>query len=94
MNPAKIKVIKGCLLLDIRKGMVANVISIQPLGPDYSYQAKVTLQFPGRQVSLYARHTNQTQKPKFNLSGMISGRIITVVPVAADTPVPGTCKLK
>jgi hypothetical protein len=68
MNPTKLEVIKGCSSLEIKKGAIAQVVSVTELGADYSHTVKLVLQFPGRKVVLYARHINRVREKTFNLN--------------------------
>jgi hypothetical protein len=71
MNPtltagSSVRILKGCLAREISRGMKAEVISVTPLGKDFSHQVRVTLRFftspqvgQYRQVSFFARHINR-----------------------------------
>lgn len=70
---SKIAIVKGCKALEIVKGTTARVISVEPMGAEYSHQVRVVLQFlngfqAGKQRTLYARHANRMSDVVVNLN--------------------------
>jgi len=67
---------RGCRALNIRKGMVAEIVEAVNKGPDYSHQAACSVVFRvpvgytkrGNRLRLWARHINRLRDPEFNLS--------------------------
>lgn len=74
----QIKIVSGCKALDLPKGAVLQVVSAEAMGPDYSHQALVVVQYGTRRVSLWARHPNRLQDPTFNLNNGNPLKRITV----------------
>lgn len=94
MNPTKVKVVVGNNSLAIKKGMVATILSVKELGPEYSHKVSVVLRFPGpRVLSLLAQHKNRVQEKTFHLNNGDPTKRITVMSVPDNTPIPGTVKV-
>ena len=70
---SKIAIVKGCKALDISKGVIARVVSIEPMGAEYSHQVRVTFRFlngfrAGKTCVLWARHPNRLADLTVNLN--------------------------
>lgn len=63
---SKVTIVKGCAFRNIRKGMVAEIRVVEPLGADYSHMVKIVLGFQGRSVAMYVRHMNRLADDKIN----------------------------
>lgn len=52
-------VTKGCAARNVKKGQHGHVVSVRPMGPDYSHVVQVVFLIAGRVVTFYARHRNR-----------------------------------
>lgn len=77
----QVKVLAGCPSLGISKGLVAPVVSVTDLGPDYSHFVKVVLNVRGRTIALYAKHKNRLSDPTFRLNNGDPSKVIVVAVV-------------
>lgn len=59
---------KGCADLGIKKGMLAEIVSVEPMGLEFSNSARVKVRIGRREYTLWARHANRVQDPEFNLN--------------------------
>lgn len=68
VTPAKLLVVAGCKSYNLKKGDVLDVVSIRPMGSDYSHAAAVSFTCAGRRKTMYARNVNCTRAAEFNLN--------------------------
>lgn len=69
----KVRVEKGCKARGITKGSTAQIKEITPLGAEYGYMVKVTINFlnsfaAGKTFAFYARHINRLSDTFINMN--------------------------
>jgi hypothetical protein len=80
----KVKIVKGCKAFDLPKGVLAKVIEVKELGPDFNYNVSVTLKFlngfkSGQTKTLQARHLNRLSDDVIRLGSSNPLNVIEIV---------------
>lgn len=68
INPTKLRVLKGNRRIGLSKHTRLPVVSVTPMGAEYSHQCRVVVLMPtGARRTLWAQHPNRINDPSFNL---------------------------
>jgi hypothetical protein len=90
----KFKVTKGCRILVITKGQGGVVKAIEPLGAEFSYAVRLTLDIGGRTRILSALHPNRLNDEIVRLRRGDPTQYIEIVALKLKEPMPGTARSK
>lgn len=61
-------VIKGSPKKGICKGQTVTILSIEPMGPDFSHSAKIKIQIGDKTHTGWVSHPNRVNDDAFNVS--------------------------
>ncbi len=81
----RVNIVKGCKARDLHKGTTWLVKAIEPMGPDYNNNVRVSLQrlngFGPDRIALYARHPNRLADAVISLNDGRPEHRIEVTPL-------------
>jgi len=89
-----VKILKGCNARNIRKGTTWHVREVQPMGAEYSHQARVVLTHGSRVLTFWARHPNRLNDATVRLNDGSPNYTIEVKALAPGELGPGQIRIK
>lgn len=89
-----VKILKGCNARNVTKGTTWQVQEVQPMGAEYSHQARVRLSRHGVTVTFWARHPNRLKDATTRLNDGMPSHTIEIQALAPGELGPGMVRAK